>query len=66
MKDELRDRYIGYYASVTEIDDNVARVVDALKERGTLGKHGNHLYLRSRLQRLGIMVFSARETARAR
>lgn len=30
----LRDRYIGYYASVTEIDENVARVVAALKARG--------------------------------
>lgn len=31
---ELRDRYIGYYASVSEVDDNIARIVDALKERG--------------------------------
>ena len=33
---ELRDRYIGYYASVTEIDDNIARVIGALKARGRL------------------------------
>ena len=32
--DELRDRYIGYYAAVTEIDDNIARVISALKRRG--------------------------------
>lgn len=31
---ELRDRYIGYYAAVTEIDENIARVIGALKERG--------------------------------
>ncbi len=31
---DLRDRYIGYYASVTEIDDNIARIVAALKVRG--------------------------------
>jgi arylsulfatase A-like enzyme len=30
---ELRDRYIGYYASVTEVDDNIARVIGALKAR---------------------------------
>ena len=30
---ELRDRYIGYYASVTEIDDNIARVIGALQAR---------------------------------
>ena len=32
--DELRDRYVGYYAAVTEIDDNIARVISALKRRG--------------------------------
>ena len=31
---ELRDRYIGYYSAVSEIDDNVARVIAALKARG--------------------------------
>ena len=31
---DLRDRAIGYYASVTETDDNIARIVAALKERG--------------------------------
>ena len=31
---ELLDRYIGYYASVTEIDDNIARLVGALEARG--------------------------------
>ena len=31
---ELLDRYIGYYASVTEIDDNLARIVAALKASG--------------------------------
>ena len=31
---ELRDRYIGYYAAVREIDNNVARVVKALQARG--------------------------------
>ena len=32
--EELLDRYIGYYASVTEIDDNIARVIGALYARG--------------------------------
>ncbi len=32
--EELRDRYIGYYAAVNEIDDNIARVIDALSMRG--------------------------------
>ena len=31
---DLRDRYIGYYAAATEIDDNIARIIDALKLRG--------------------------------
>ena len=31
---DLRDRYIGYYAAATEIDDNVARVIGALNLRG--------------------------------
>ncbi len=31
---ELLDRYIGYYAAVTEIDDNIARVIGALKAGG--------------------------------
>ena len=31
---DLRDRYIGYYAAVTEIDDNIARVIGALELRG--------------------------------
>ena len=31
---DLRDRYIGYYAAVTEIDDNIARVLGALEVRG--------------------------------
>lgn len=35
-EEELRDRYIGYYAAVTEIDNNVGRVVDALKARDSL------------------------------
>lgn len=30
---DLLDRYIGYYASVTEIDDNIARVIGALQAR---------------------------------
>ena len=33
-QEELRDRYIGYYASVSELDDNIARVLAALKARG--------------------------------
>ena len=32
--EELLDRYIGYYAAVTEIDDNIARVIGALNARG--------------------------------
>ncbi len=32
--EDLLDRYIGYYASVTEIDDNIARVIGALQARG--------------------------------
>ena len=31
---DLRDRYIGYYAAVTETDDNIARVIGALNARG--------------------------------
>ncbi len=31
---EVRDRYIGYHAAVTEIDDNIARVIGALQLRG--------------------------------
>lgn len=31
---DLLDRYIGYYAAVTEIDDNIARIIAALKARG--------------------------------
>ena len=33
---EVRDRYIGYYAAVTEIDDNIARILAALSARGRL------------------------------
>ncbi|MCY3917899.1 MAG: sulfatase-like hydrolase/transferase [Chloroflexi bacterium] len=33
---ELLDRYIGYYAAVTEIDENIARVIGALKQNGQL------------------------------
>lgn len=32
--EDLLDRYIGYYASVTEIDDNITRVIGALNARG--------------------------------
>ena len=35
---DLRDRYIGYYAAVSEIDDNIARIVGALQMRGLWGK----------------------------
>ena len=31
---DLLDRYIGYYAATTEIDDNIARVIGALEQRG--------------------------------
>lgn len=31
---DLRDHYIGYYAAVTEIDNNIARIVAALDELG--------------------------------
>ena len=31
---DLLDRYIGYYAAVTEIDDNIARIIAALKAKG--------------------------------
>ena len=31
---DLLDRYIGYYASVTEIDDSLARIIAALKANG--------------------------------
>ena len=33
---DLLDRYIGYYAAVTETDDNIARVIGALQARGML------------------------------
>ena len=33
-QEELRDRYIGYYAAASEIDDNIARVISALTRRG--------------------------------
>lgn len=33
---ELRDRYIGYYASVTEIDTNIGRILDTLKTQDLL------------------------------
>ena len=33
---DLRDRYIGYYAAATEIDDNIARIIGALKVRDLL------------------------------
>ena len=33
---ELRDRYIGYYAAVHEIDNNVARILSSLRDRGQL------------------------------
>ncbi len=33
---ELRDRYIGYYAAATEIDINVKRIVDKLEETDQL------------------------------
>ena len=33
---ELRDRYIGYYASVTEIDNNISRIYDTLQANGQL------------------------------
>ncbi len=32
--EELRDRYIGYYAAVTEIDNNVKRIVEYLDANG--------------------------------
>ena len=32
--DELRDRYIGYYAAVSEIDENARRVLAAIAARG--------------------------------
>ena len=31
---DLRDHYIGYYAAVTEIDNNVARIIEHLEARG--------------------------------
>lgn len=31
---ELRDHYIGYYAAVTEIDNNIVRIIDHLKKIG--------------------------------
>lgn len=34
---EVRDRYIGYYAAATEIDNNVRRVLDKLDELGLAG-----------------------------
>ena len=33
---ELRDRYIGYYAAVHEIDNNVSRILSSLRDRGQL------------------------------
>ena len=33
---DLRDRYIGYYAAVHEIDDNIKRILDALRQRDQL------------------------------
>ena len=35
-RQDLRDRYVGYYAAATEIDDNIARIIKALDERGRL------------------------------
>ena len=32
-QEDLRDRYIGYYAAASEIDDNIARVIGALQMR---------------------------------
>ncbi len=32
----LRDRYIGYYAAVTEIDNNIGRILDKLEALGQL------------------------------
>ncbi len=34
--EDLRERYIGYYAAVTEIDAAVGRILDALEEQGRL------------------------------
>lgn len=34
--DELHDRYIGYYAAVTELDNNIGRIVDKLEATGRL------------------------------
>ena len=48
--EDLLDRYIGYYASVTEIDDNVARVIGALTGSRTMGKYNHHLYIGSWLR----------------
>ncbi len=31
---DLRDRYIGYYAAASEIDDNITRIIGALRMRG--------------------------------
>ena len=33
---ELRERYIGYYAAATEIDENIKRIIDALDASGKL------------------------------
>ncbi|MYI42150.1 MAG: sulfatase-like hydrolase/transferase [Chloroflexi bacterium] len=30
---DLRDRYIGYYAAASEVDDNITRIIDALSLR---------------------------------
>ena len=35
-QEELRERYAGYYAAATEIDDNITRIIGALKARGKL------------------------------
>jgi len=32
--DELRDRYIGYYTAVTELDTNIRQVLDTLEQQG--------------------------------
>ena len=64
--EDLLDRYIGYYAAATEIDDNIARVIGALENARAMGEYHHHLHARIMAAPLGIAVSSARATARVR
>ncbi|MEZ4611059.1 MAG: hypothetical protein R2838_12585 [Caldilineaceae bacterium] len=61
----LRDRYIGYYAAVSEIDHNIGRIL-ARGRDGTAGEHHRRLHRRTTAARWVTTASGAKATARGR